>query len=102
MREIKNIIFEFFKPVYLKIFISSLLNNFIKKSWVEIKKIKGKISKIIDGAFKIESWIGKKMFTFKSLKNSISVKRLIKKTKLKIISKTYKKDLRKILIKKLI
>ena len=42
------------------------------------------------------------MFTFKSLKNSISVKRLIKKTKLKIISKTYKKDLRKILIKKLI
>ena len=55
MREIKNIIFEFFKPVYLKIFISSLLNNFIKKSCVEIKKIKGKISKIIDGAFKIES-----------------------------------------------
>ena len=42
---------EQFKPEYLKIFISSFSNNFRKKNWVDIKKIKGNISKIIDGEF---------------------------------------------------
>jgi hypothetical protein len=43
------IILIFFRPEYLKIFISSLLNNLRKKNCVEIKKIKGNISKIIEG-----------------------------------------------------
>jgi hypothetical protein len=43
------IILLFFKPEYLKIFISSLLNNLRKKNCVDIKKINGNISKIIDG-----------------------------------------------------
>jgi hypothetical protein len=43
------IILIFFKPEYLKIFISSLLNNLRKKNCVAIKKINGNISKIIDG-----------------------------------------------------
>ena len=44
-------ILEFFNPVYLKIWIWSLSNNLMKNSWVEIKKINGKISNIIDGEF---------------------------------------------------
>tara|TARA_B100001094_G_scaffold11359_1_gene10107 strand:+ start:31 stop:225 length:195 start_codon:yes stop_codon:yes gene_type:complete len=44
------IILIFFRPEYLKICISSLLNNLRKKNWVAIKKIKGNISKIIEGA----------------------------------------------------
>jgi hypothetical protein len=43
------IILIFFRPEYLKICISSLLNNLRKKNWVAIKKIKGNISKIIEG-----------------------------------------------------
>jgi hypothetical protein len=42
----------------LKIFISLLLNNFIKKNCVVIKKIKGNISNIIDGEFKSDKYIG--------------------------------------------
>jgi hypothetical protein len=45
------IILLFFKPEYLKIFISSLLNNLRKKNCVAIKKINGNISKIIDSEF---------------------------------------------------
>jgi hypothetical protein len=43
------IILIFFRPEYLKICISLLLNNLRKKNWVVIKKIKGNISKIIEG-----------------------------------------------------
>ena len=43
------IICKFFRPEYLNIFISSLLNNLIKKNCVEIKKIKGNISNTIEG-----------------------------------------------------
>jgi hypothetical protein len=43
------IILIFFRPEYLKICISSLLNNLRKKNWDAIKKIKGNISKIIEG-----------------------------------------------------
>ena len=101
-KDIISNIFEFFNPEYLKTVISSLLNNLIKNSWVEIKKINGNISKTIDGVFSKDKYTGKKIFTSKSLKNSISVKRLTKKTKLKIISNTYKKALRKILVKNFI
>jgi hypothetical protein len=45
------IILIFFKPEYLKIFISSLLKSLRKKNCVDIKKIKGNISKIIEGEF---------------------------------------------------
>ena len=49
VKEIIFIILIFFKPEYLKICISSLLNNLRKKNWVAIKKIKGNISNITDG-----------------------------------------------------
>jgi hypothetical protein len=48
-KDIIFIILIFFRPEYLKICISSLLNNLRKKNWVAIKKIKGNISKIIEG-----------------------------------------------------
>jgi len=48
------IILIFLSPEYLKIFISSLLNSLRKKNCVPIKKIKGNISKIIEGEFIIE------------------------------------------------
>ena len=38
-------ILEFFKPEYLKIFISLFLNKLLKKTWVDIKNINGNISK---------------------------------------------------------
>tara|TARA_B100000214_G_C23741970_1_gene523677 strand:- start:505 stop:645 length:141 start_codon:yes stop_codon:yes gene_type:complete len=41
----------FFRPEYLKILISLLLNNLIKKNCTEIKNINGNISKIIEGVF---------------------------------------------------
>ena len=46
-----EVILKFFSPEYLKIFISLLLKSLIKKNWVEIKKIKGNISKITEGVF---------------------------------------------------
>jgi hypothetical protein len=52
------IIFIFLSPEYLKIFISLLLNNFIKKNCVEIKKIKGNISKTIEGELKNDRYRG--------------------------------------------
>jgi len=44
-------IWLFVIPVYLKIDSSFLLINFIKNNKVEIKKINGNMSKIIDGVF---------------------------------------------------
>ena len=38
-------ILEFFKPEYLKIFISLFLNKLLKKTWVDIKNMNGNISK---------------------------------------------------------
>ena len=81
-------IFEFFKPEYLNILISSLLNNFTKNSCVEIRKINGNISKIVVGEFNKDKKIVKKIFTSIFLKNSSSLKRFITKTKQKIINKT--------------
>jgi hypothetical protein len=53
-----DIIFKFLSPEYLKILISLLLNNFIKKNCDDIKKIKGNISKTTDGEFSKERYIG--------------------------------------------
>ena len=39
----------FFNPEYLNICISLLLKRDTKKTWVEIKKINGNISKISEG-----------------------------------------------------
>ena len=47
-------IFEFLSPEYLNTSSSLLLKRFIKKNCVVIKNIKGNISKIIDGEFKID------------------------------------------------
>ena len=44
-------IFVFFSPEYLKIFISLSANKLLKKNCVEIKKIKGNISKTNIGVF---------------------------------------------------
>ena len=46
-----NKIFEFLRPEYLKILNWLLFNNVMKKSWVEIRKIKGNISNINVGEF---------------------------------------------------
>ena len=63
-------ILVFFSPEYLKISISLLLKSLIKNNWVVIKKIKGSISKIIDGEFNNDKKIGKLAATSISLKNS--------------------------------
>jgi hypothetical protein len=51
-------IFKFLSPEYLKMLISLLLNNLMKKNCVEIKKMKGNISKIIDGELKSDKYSG--------------------------------------------
>tara|TARA_B100001121_G_scaffold231800_1_gene205032 strand:+ start:8 stop:208 length:201 start_codon:yes stop_codon:yes gene_type:complete len=64
------------------------LNRFIKKTCVEIKNIKGNISKISDGEFNSDRYRGKRGSVSISLKNSISDKILSMKTKLNIIKNT--------------
>ena len=54
-----NKIFEFLRPEYFKILIWLLLNNVMKKSWVEIRKIKGNISNIKVGELRSDKYIGK-------------------------------------------
>ena len=54
-----NKIFEFLRPEYLKILNWLLLNNVMKKSWVEIRKIKGNISNIKVGELRSDKYIGK-------------------------------------------
>tara|TARA_B110000114_G_scaffold181465_1_gene218939 strand:+ start:1103 stop:1258 length:156 start_codon:yes stop_codon:yes gene_type:complete len=49
-----------FNPEYLKISSSLLSINLIKKNCVDIKKINGKISNIIEGALRRERKIGNK------------------------------------------
>ena len=104
IRPIRTLIIEiifnievFFNPEYLKISTSLLLNKFMKKSWVETKKINGNISKINVGEFKSDIYIGKKVSTLKSLKNSSSVRVLRIITKLNITKVTKRILLRNIL-----
>tara|TARA_B100000963_G_C22286689_1_gene519532 strand:+ start:69 stop:263 length:195 start_codon:yes stop_codon:yes gene_type:complete len=64
--------------------------------------MKGKISNIIDGELINDKYKVRKIPTSISLKNSNSVSKFIINTKLRTINKTYKKDLKKILIKNFI
>ena len=64
---ISEIIFEFFKPEYLKICISLFVNSLIKKSWVLIKKINGKISKTIEGALSKERYVMKNILWYNGI-----------------------------------
>tara|TARA_B100001121_G_scaffold303623_1_gene317825 strand:- start:67 stop:261 length:195 start_codon:yes stop_codon:yes gene_type:complete len=64
--------------------------------------MKGKISNIIDGELINDKYKVRKIPTSISLKNSNSVSKFIINTKLSTINKTYKKDLKKILIKNFI
>jgi hypothetical protein len=92
----------FLRPEYLNISISLLLKSLIKNNWVVIKKIKGSISKIIDGEFSNDRKIGKLEATSISLKNSNSVNRFKINIKLNIIEITYNKDFKKISVKNFI
>ena len=78
----------FFRPEYLNISISLLLKSSIKNNWVEIKKIKGSISKIIEGELNNDNNIGKPAETSIPLKNSNSVNRFRINIKLNIIEIT--------------
>ena len=66
MMPIKNIvtarienIFVFFSPEYLKIFISLSVKRVLKKNCVDIKKMKGNISKTNIGVFIRDKYSGK-------------------------------------------
>ena len=78
-----EIIFKLLIPLFLKINISALFWNFMKKNWVVIKIINGNISYKIDGKFRIVRNIGKATPTSSvSLKNFISSKIFRTNTKL--------------------
>ena len=89
--EVKNnnfIIFRFPKPLIFKTSNSFLLISSKKKNCVEIKKIKGKISKSVDGVFRAVNKKGRKKLTSIFLKKEISSKILkikIKQRKIKEI-----------------
>lgn len=88
-------------PLTFRASNSFLSINSMKKNCVEIKKIKGKISNIIDGEFRKAEIIGIKKLEFKSLKKLISSRRLniiIREKKIKEIKKIF---FRKILFKKI-
>ena len=81
-------IFEFVNPEYLNISNSLLLKSLIKNNWVEIRKMNGNISNIIEGEFIKESSNVKLIPTLNSLKNSNSVKVFKTNIKLSIIKVT--------------
>ena len=84
MLMIKRIL-EFFKPEYLNTSSSLLLNRLIKNNWVEIKKMNGNISNIIEGEFNTESNSVNSIPTSISLKKSNSDKIFRINTKLNMI-----------------
>ena len=92
MKEKKTItrkIWIFVIPAYLNIESSFLFINFIKNNNVEIKKINGNISKIIDGVFNNDKKTGKKPLTSSFCKKLISSNIFIiniKEKKINIIS----------------
>ena len=73
------------KPEYLKINNSSLSIILIKKNCVEIKKMNGSASKIIDGALRKDKNKGKKVWTSRFLKKVISSNKFTINTRLKKI-----------------
>ena len=81
-------ILEFLSPEYLKTSSSLLLKSFIKKNCVVSKKIKGNISKIIDGEFKRDRSKVKSTLTSISLKNSNSDNTFKINTKLNMTKNT--------------
>tara|TARA_B100001989_G_C24400643_1_gene394029 strand:- start:23 stop:205 length:183 start_codon:yes stop_codon:yes gene_type:complete len=60
----------------------------MKKSCVEIKKIKGNISKIKDGEFKSDKYIGIELSTLIFLKKSNSLSKFNNNMRLNIIRET--------------
>ena len=92
-----EITLEFLTPEYLKIFISLFLNSSIKKSCVDIKNIKGNISKRKEGEFINAKYIIKYPSTLIFLKKSNSLTKFkINIRHIKIIT-TNKKDFIKLL-----
>ena len=92
------IILRLFNPEYLKISNSFVLIRLIKKICVDNKKIKGSISKIIEGVFNYDRKTMYKKFTSIDLIKLISSKiPLIDLTKKKII-KIFKNEILKRLI----
>ena len=81
-------IFEFVRPEYFSTSSSLLLKSLIKNNWVEIRKMNGNISNIIEGEFIKESSKVKLIPTSNSLKNSNSVKVFKTNIKLNIIKVT--------------
>ena len=83
------------RPLIFKSSNSFLLIISKKKNWVAIIKIKGKISKSVDGTLSIDIKIEKKRFTSWFLKNEISSNKFsikIKKKKTKKIFKIFFKN----------
>ena len=96
------IILKLFKPEYLKISSSFESISFMKKTCVDIKKMNGSISKIIDGAFKNDKKIKYEKVKFASLKKSNCSNRVIIIVIKKNIRKIFKKELKKSFNKNLI
>ena len=90
------IMLEFFRPEYLNISISLFSKSLIKNSWIVINKIKGNISKINEGEFNSDKNKVKLISTFSSLKNSNSLNKFRRNTRLLITKKTKNRDLIKI------
>ena len=92
------IITKLVKPLYLKISNSFLFINDIKKICVDIKNIKGSISKIIEGVFKNDKKTKYKKFKSIFLKKSICSNIFVTR----IIPKKIKKILRNEVVNKVI
>ena len=91
--EVKNKVLKTLRllnPLIFKISSSFLSIISKKKNWVPIKKIKGKISKSVDGTFKPLSITGKKKPTSKSLKKPISSNKLSIKVNVEKIKKIFR------------
>ena len=95
-------IFKLVNPEYLKIWSSLFSIKYMKKIWEDIRKIKGMISKITDGAFNKDKNNGNVKLTSISLKKSICSKIFNKTINVKKIKKTFVKDFKKRLIKNFI
>ena len=71
------------------------MKKLIKKNCVDIKKIKGNISKINESEFNIDKYKGKVVFTSISLKKSNSLNKFKIKTNPNITKKIFINDFKK-------
>ena len=104
-KEIIEIIFKIFKlfnPLNLKISNSLASINLVKKNCVLIKKIKGNISKRIEGVFNRAKKEGKKKSILISLKNCNSSSIVVISTTAEKIIKILIKHIKKRFVKNLI